>query len=246
LGEEKMDKILKKFLDIALEKKAGHLGPCLSALPIMAALYNRFEFDGDNFFVLSKGHAALGYYTILNHFGYITDDDLNNVYSENSKFYGHISRNPEKGIAVTAGSLGHAASIAVGLAMAQPDKEVYCLLGDGECDEGSVWEAFSFAFRNKVKNINFIIDYNGYQGYDKLIEKTLPKKIDSFGMDVKHCLSLSAFEKYLDRGKGYVVRPHCYICYTDKTGGFKNLNGMSSHYRKMNEELYYDMLGELE
>lgn len=237
--------VIQTFLDIALKKKAGHLGSSLSAIPIMDALYKRYDFKED-IFVLSKGHAALGFYTVLKEHGYITQDELDSVYQSNSKLYGHVSRNPEKGIEVTAGSLGHAASVAVGLAMANKDKKVFCLLGDGECDEGSVWEAFAFAARNKIKNIYFIVDYNRYQGYDKLIEKYLPRKIEAFGLHVESCFNYEKFEESLDRRHVYRFKPTCYIIYSDKTGGFNCLGGLSSHYRKMDEDLYLQILKELE
>jgi len=237
--------ILKTFLDIALKKKAGHLGSSLSAMPIMNALYKRYNFK-DDIFVLSKGHAALGFYTILREYDYISQEELDSVYQNNSRFYGHVSRNPEKGIQVTAGSLGHAASVAVGLAMANRNKKVFCLLGDGECDEGSVWEAFAFAARHKIKNIFFVIDYNGYQGYDKLIEKELPRKVDSFGLHVESCLNYQKFEEKLDGRRIVEFKPTCYLVYSDKTGGFSCLEGLSSHYRKMDEDLYLQILKELE
>lgn len=237
--------IVKTFLDIALKKKAGHLGSSLSAIPIMDALYKRYNFKED-IFVLSKGHAALGFYSVLKEYGYITEEDLDSVYEKNSKLYGHVSRNPEKGIEVTAGSLGHAASVAVGLAMANKDKKVFCLLGDGECDEGSVWEAFSFAARHKIKNIYFIIDYNGYQGYDKLLEKSLPRKLESFQLHVESCFNYQKFEEKLDGRKIVNFKPICYLVYTDKTGGFSSLEGLSSHYQKMDEELYLQILKEFD
>lgn len=237
---------MKKLLDIALKKKAGHLGPCFSCYPIINKLYSTFDFNND-VFILSKGHAALAYYAILNKYGFLDDNEFEMVYENGSRLYGHVSRCPEIGITATAGSLGHGASIAAGIALAGREKKVFCLLGDGELDEGSVWEAFAFCTRNKLVNINFIIDNNEYQGYDKLLEtESLGTKIAGFGVESIYSTVDSLIEKISWSERVFANKPKCFIVRTDKTGGFKCLNGMSAHYRKMDQELYDEILSEIE
>ena len=161
-----------KMLHIA---KSGHPGGSLSELEILIALYyevmnidpkNPTKEDRD-LFVLSKGHACPGLYAVLADKGYFPKDDLWTLRKADSTLQGHPDSHKTKGIDVNAGSLGQGASVAVGLALAAKRKglgqKVYCLLGDGECQEGLVWEASMSAAHYKLDNLTFILDNNGLQ-----------------------------------------------------------------------------------
>lgn len=183
-----------KMLHIA---KSGHPGGSLSELEILIALYyevmnidpkNPNKEDRD-LFVLSKGHACPGLYAVLADKGYFTKDDLWTLRKADSTLQGHPDSHKTKGIDVNAGSLGQGASVAVGLALAAKRKglgqKVYCLLGDGECQEGLVWEAAMAAAHYKLDNLTFILDNNGLQIDGKNDEVmslgNIKAKFDAFG-----------------------------------------------------------------
>ena len=152
--------------------KSGHPGGSLSELEILIALYyevmnidpkNPNKEDRD-LFVLSKGHACPGLYAVLADKGYFPKDDLWTLRKVDSLLQGHPDSHKTKGIDVNSGSLGQGASVAVGLAIGAKRKglgqKVYCLLGDGECQEGLVWEAAMAAAHYKLDNLTLIImDY---------------------------------------------------------------------------------------
>jgi len=158
--------IRKELLGIAL-KKPLHLGGCFSAIETLTTLYFKIlEADPKNpldpnrdRFILSKGHAAYALYAVLKRRGYPIGD-----YSDMCH---HPEICPEKGIEATTGALGHGLSIGCGMALAAKRKglsyKVYVLLGDGECQEGSVWEAARFADEHELNNLVAIRDRNGYQ-----------------------------------------------------------------------------------
>ena len=183
-----------KMLNVA---KSGHPGGSLSELEILIALYyevmnidpkNPTKEDRD-LFVLSKGHACPGLYAVLADKGYFPKDDLWTLRKAESKLQGHPDSHKTKGIDVNAGSLGQGASVAVGLAIAAKRKgkgqKVYCLLGDGESQEGLVWEAAMAAAHYKLDNLTFILDNNGLQIDGKNDEVmslgNIKAKFDAFG-----------------------------------------------------------------
>ena len=155
--------------------KGAHLGSGLSIIEILAVLYGGImKFDSQNpewlgrdRFVLSKGHGSLGYYAALAESGFITSDELA-FFEENGGFLpGQPSMNMKKGIEFSSGSLGLGLSLGIGVALAgrkqNKDYNVYVLMGDGECNEGSVWEAAMSASHFKLDNLIVIIDYNKMQ-----------------------------------------------------------------------------------
>lgn len=167
----------KKALTMALSagNNGAHLGSGLSIIEIMAVLYGGImkldpqdpEWVDRDRFVLSKGHGTLGYYTALAESGLITFDELG-TFEENGGFLpGQPTMNMEKGIEFSSGSLGLGLSLGVGVALAgrkqNKDYNVYVLMGDGECNEGSVWEAAMAASHFKLDNLIAIIDCNKMQ-----------------------------------------------------------------------------------
>lgn len=181
--------------------KSGHPGGSLSELEILIALYyevmnidpkNPKKEDRD-LFVLSKGHACPGLYAVLADKGYFSKDDLWTLRKVDSYLQGHPDSHKIKGIDVNTGSLGQGASVSVGLALAAKKKnnnqKVYCLLGDGECQEGLVWEAAMAAAHYKLDNLTFILDNNGLQ-----IDGT-NDEVMSIG-DIKSKFNAFGFETY--------------------------------------------------
>ena len=182
------------ILRISKESGHGHIPTCFSVIEILYAVYDTIKHDPRNpsweerdIFVLSKGHAALGYYCVLARLGYF---DIGKVYSFGaymSDFGGHADRLKIPGAEVSAGSLGHGIGIAVGMALGLKIKKsrrrVLTLIGDGESNEGSVWEAIMVAANLKLDNLTVIYDNNlshlrGLQIYNPA------ERFQAFGCDV--------------------------------------------------------------
>ena len=166
--------------------KSGHPGGSLSAAEMFAYLYNRDRF------VLSKGHTAPGLYSALAYRGYFPIADLLTLRHTDSYLQGHPNMNLVPGVDMSTGSLGQGVSCAVGMAKGakylNKDIHVYTLLGDGEIEEGEVWEAFMFAAHYKLDNLCVIIDLNGLQidGPTEKIMNSAPMdaKMEAFGFNV--------------------------------------------------------------
>lgn len=162
----------KRIVEISQEAGTSHLGSALSVVDIIEAIYASKR--PEEKFVLSNGHAASALYVILERYGLLTDPDI-------KKLGVHPERNPALGIEVSTGSLGQGLSIAVGMAMANRKRNVYCCISDGECAEGSVWEALRNAYQQKLDNLKIIINANGFGGYDAIDLEVLLTRLQSHG-----------------------------------------------------------------
>lgn len=179
----------------------AHIGGGLSMVEIMAVLYAgimKYDTQSPGWeerdrFILSKGHGALTYYAALSYAGFIPKDELYTFKTNGTKLYGHPSINPEYSIEFSSGSLGQGLSLGVGVCLALRNKcnhtsRTFVLLGDGECDEGSVWEAAASASHYHLHNLVAIVDKNKIQ-YDGWTESVLSmesmlEKWESFGWEV--------------------------------------------------------------
>ncbi len=160
---------------------ASHIGSCLSIADVLAVLYThvlRIEPAAPDDarrdrFILSKGHAAAILYAALAERGFLPVEELETFCRAGSRLTGHISH-AVPGVEVSTGSLGHGLPIAVGMALAaradKSDARVICLLSDGECDEGSNWEAILFAGHHRLNNLTTIVDYNKIQSFGRVSE----------------------------------------------------------------------------
>lgn len=179
LSAKELKKIGEKIRHLVIEmserSKSGETGSSLSISDILAVLYfdtmscnpkNPKDPARDRF-ILSKGHGAAAYYATLALRGYFPIKKLLGHRVNDGHFHAHPSRSADAGVEASTGSLGHGLSIGVGVAYALTDtkKKAYVLVGDGECNEGSVWEAVMFAGNHQLKNIVAIIDDNKFQGF---------------------------------------------------------------------------------
>ena len=168
------NQIRKLCVTVAHGNHNVHLGGSLSEADILAVLYNEvLQIDARNperedrdRFVLSKGHACSGLYAALAIKGLISEEEMLTQYQDGSRISGHISHLVE-GIEISTGSLGHGMPIAVGMALAAKmdgkSHRVFTLCGDGECEEGAIYEAVNFAGKRKLDNLICIVDHNGIQ-----------------------------------------------------------------------------------
>lgn len=188
--------IRKRILELAFKagSNGSHLGGSLSAVEILNTLYHSgFNFnpadEARDRLILSKGHAALALYCVLESVGIITKEDAETFEQNGTTLFAHAKKNIAKGIEFSGGSLSLGISYAVGVALACKSKgfnnRIFVLLGDGECDEGLVWEAVMSAVNYHLDNLTFIVDCNGLQsdGYTKDVmdHSPLEKKFEGFG-----------------------------------------------------------------
>ena len=198
--DKKAIKLRADVLKMLFKSQSGHPGGSLSAVDILVSLYyevmenldsNNPTNDARDRFVLSKGHAAPALYAVLADLGYFPKADLDNLRQADSHLQGHPDSNKTPGVDVNTGSLGQGASVAVGLAMAakhgKKDYKVYTLLGDGEMQEGLVWEAAMAAAHYKLDNLVFILDYNKLQidgSNDEVMSLgNIMHKMEAFGFE---------------------------------------------------------------
>ena len=145
--------------------KGGHLGGSLSVVDILSSIYcfyNKYNFE----LILSKGHCVLAWLCVLHRIGEINKDDFDKFYSDGSKFAGHPKKDSSNSITWSTGSLGHGLSVTCGKALANKRKKFFCILGDGETNEGSIWEGLMFLSQHQLTNVLVIIDNNKLESLD--------------------------------------------------------------------------------
>ena len=203
--KQKADEIRKEVVEIAVKNGAGHIAPSLSCIELLTALYYQLMniadspvWDGRDRLVFSKAHGCYGLYAILADIGYLAKTEWINFY-QGSCLTGCIDGSVENGIEAGCGALGHGLPMAVGIAfgakLQQKTYCVYCIVGDGEMQEGSNWEAVQFAAKHALSNLTVIIDKNRLQAMDFLDniltvkgrQNDLEKKMDAFGFEVRTC-----------------------------------------------------------
>ncbi|WP_318166651.1 transketolase [Roseobacter sp.] len=185
---KKIAQAKQRLLKLHHDANSGHLGGNISCLEALMVLHHNIMKPEDRF-ILSKGHAAGALYTTLWSLGKLSDADLQTFTRDDTTLPGHPSGSSIPGVMFPTGSLGHGPSLAAGLAMAtrytHKPRHVYCLCSDGEWQEGSCWEALTFAIHHKLDNLTIIIDQNGLQGYGRTKDiiscEDLGPRISSFG-----------------------------------------------------------------
>ena len=238
----------KEIIEISYFKKAHHIGSELSCIDILTILYfNIMNFNVKiknkkyrDFFLLSKGHAALALYVTLCKKGFFSKEFLNKEFlNDGGKLGGHPDYNTSLGIEYSSGSLGHGISVGAGIALAKKrDKipgNVYVMIGDGECNEGMIWEAILLGSSFKLDNLTVIVDFNNLQGLgnsNKIIKlDPLSKKFESFGWQTIEVDGHNFKELNLAFTKNNKNKPKIIIAKTVKGKGLLSMeNKLSSHY----------------
>ena len=257
--------IKKKILTTAYNAgaKSAHVGGALSCVDLISSIFVNYNiFNSKNFkdddsrdrFILSKGHACLAYYSSLNEIGLISDNEMKTFEEDGSNLLGHPVLNKDIGIEFSTGSLGMGLSIGIGLAIASQKKnknfKTFVLMGDGECNEGSVWEAAMSAPNLKVKNLLAIIDKNKFQqtGTNSEIMNIDPieDKWKAFGWNVMtlngHDIpSILSYFETIDFEK-----PNLLVANTIKGKGFSfSENNNTWHHNVLSKAMYEKGLQEL-
>jgi transketolase len=241
-----------RLLRMHYEAGVGHIGGNLSALDMILYLHHR-GMKPEDVFLLSKGHAAGALYAALWSLGKLTDADLSRFHQEGTSLSGHPAPGWRPEIPFATGSLGHGLSLACGLALGRKFKgeggRIYCLLSDGEWNEGSTWEGLIFAAQHGLA-VTALIDLNGLQGFGSTSEvadlSPLEDKLRPFGVDVAvvdgH--DWRALGAELSRP---VAGPRAIVARTVKGRGVSFMeNKMEWHYLPMTESQYRQALAEVE
>ncbi|WP_297130310.1 transketolase [uncultured Eubacterium sp.] len=270
-----MDSLCKKELEIYATKirmgiiegtynaKAGHPGGSLSATDVFAYLYDKEmrvnpaepKWDDRDRLVLSKGHCAPGLYAALAYKGFFPVEDLKTLRHIDSYLQGHPNMNTVPGIDMSTGSLGQGISVAVGMAKGAKylgkDVNVYSVLGDGEIEEGQVWEAMMFAHQYKLDNLCIIIDCNGLQidgpCSEVMSAEPIDEKVKAFGFEVVTIdgNDFDELEKAFDAFHKS-NKPFAIIMKTVKGKGVSYMeNQVGWHGKAPNEEEYNIAMAEL-
>lgn len=207
-----MVNLKKRVLEIANKHKLSHLGSYFSALGIIDSIYAKMK--PDDIFILSSGHAALALYACLEKYKGKNAEELF------LKHGGHPHRDENDSIHCSTGSLGLGITIAIGRAIANPNRRVYVLLSDGECAEGSVWEALKTIHEEKISNIEIHVNINGYAAYKTVDVDYLSTRLKTFLPDIN--LHYTTVEQ------------------------FSFLKGLNAHYHVMKNDDYERALSELQ
>lgn len=258
------DEIRRQIITMAYVAKSAHSGGSLSCADLLTVLYfstmrinpkKPFDKDRDRF-IFSKAHDSKALYAALAERGYFKKEILM-TYEKNNGLPGHPTIRFLPGVEVTAGSLGHGLSIAAGMAYtAKIDSfsfRVFAMLSDGECDEGSTWEAALFAGHHKLSNLIAVIDYNKIQSYGRTEEildlEPFGKKWEAFGWEVKEVdgHNVSKIESALKKIPFAKNKPSVLIAHTVKgyKGVPKYVNEVSSHYKPPTEKEYKEVMKRL-
>ena len=235
--EDKCKHIRKDILMMLHKAKSGHSGGSLSSVEIMTALYfykmkiNPMDpsWDGRDYFILSKGHVCPALYAVMAHAGFLPREELKTLRQMGSRLQGHPHMKKLPGLENSSGSLGQGLSISNGIALSlKLDKKpnrVYCLMGDGELQEGQVWEAAMTAAHYGLDNVCAIVDYNNLE-IDGFVEDVmgihpLDEKWKSFNWHVHECdgNDISSVMKALDHAAQLKRRPSVIIAHTTKGRG---------------------------
>ena len=244
-------RLRKRLLEITKLAGRGHIGPALSIIEIVDVLYRHVMINlGDNQskewskrdrFLLSKGHGCLGLYVVLEDLGLLDGMNLANFCSYESNFGGHPESSTVPVIEFSTGSLGHGMPIAVGLAVAAKLKKeswrVFVVVGDGELNEGSNWEAAAHACKHNLDNLVVIVDYNNMQASGEvsgvLEMHPLKEKWEAFGFET---IEVNGHDRQeLERAintKSSNSSPLCIVAYTVKGKGIKKAENSSVWHHK--------------
>jgi len=240
------NQIYSDFLTLVYKSHVGHIGSCLSVLDILIALYFRIKRKND-IILLSKGHAAPALYTVLNACGLLPKKVLNTFHDNGTTLPVHVPHRLIKGIPFSSGSLGHGLSLAAGIAQANKFKKktgnIYCIMSDGECNEGQVWEAAQYASAYKLNNLIALVDINGIQAFGKtkdVLGDTTAEKWRAFGWNTYECNGHSIEEIVKTHKKiKKSDKPTIILCRTIKGYGLPFFeNKIESHYLPLSEKQY--------
>ncbi|MEA1961533.1 MAG: transketolase [Bacillota bacterium] len=257
--------IRRSIFQMIYQAGGGHIAPAFSIVEILTVLYfggvlkydaRQPKWEERDRFILSKGHAAAALYPVLARAGYINEELLNTFCQKGSILGGHPDMRKIPGVEASTGSLGHGLSFGIGIALAAKlnakDYHAYVLLGDGECQEGSIWEAALFATQQKLNNLTVIIDYNKLQAMERLDQiigiEPLGEKWQAFGWNVVEVdgHDIKALQTLFNKKPAQAGQPRLVIAHTIKGKGVSFMESQPLwHYRMPDDQELQVLISEL-
>ena len=247
-----------KIIELLYSSHSGHIGSSLSCIDILYVLYKYSLKKGDKA-ILSKGHAVPALYVVLHQLGILSDKTYKNFHEDGTLLPAHPPNNFHDVIPFPTGSLGHGLSLSAGIAEGyilnnkRNPNFIYCLMSDGECNEGSVWEAAQYASKHHLYNLVALVDKNKIQAFGRTIDvlgdSASREKWEAFGFEVFECDGHNV--KKLRTLLGDIRRkksnkPRMIVCNTIKGKGVSFMeNTIDWHYLTMNESQYTQAILEL-
>ena len=245
------------ILEMAYSGQSAHIACAFSIVEILSTLYRYYlnypnndpESKERDYLILSKGHGVMCQYACMNKLGWITSHQIKNYFADGSELKG-LSDSRVKGLEVTSGSLGHGLSVGVGLSLAtkmiKSSQKTFIIVGDGELNEGSIWEGLLFASHHDLNNLLVIVDNNKFQAMGTINEvltlKDIKKKFISFGFDV---LSVNGHDtEELKNGIDNLInipgtKPKAIIADTIKGKGVDFMEANNEwHYKRLNKTTF--------
>lgn len=260
--EELAQKVRLHVVNMAQRGGGSHVGSALSMVDIIAVLYGSVmnvrpgdpNWRDRDRFLLSKGHAGSCVYATLAECGFFSTEVLTTHYQDGSILSGHVSHKEVPGVEFSTGSLGHALPVSTGIAkaakLAKRSQRVFCVVSDGECDEGSNWEAAMFAAHHKLDNLVAIVDYNKIQSLD-LVANTLglepfAEKWTAFGWQVLEVDGHNHTELREAMNSKAEGKPQCIVAHSTKGKGVSFMeDSVLWHYRSPQGDEYNNAIAEL-
>lgn len=203
-------KLHKRLLEICYKNEVHHLGSHFSSIDIIDNIYDKM--NQDDIFILSNGHAAVALYAVIEKYFGINAENLLKEYGD------HPVLSENNKIFCSTGSLGMGITVAIGRALANKKRKVYCMISDGECSEGSVWESLKYLNILKLKNIEVHVNMNGWGAFHEIDQNDLEKMLNAFYPEIK--IHKTTVEHY-------------------------GLSGQEAHYVKLNKKQYEKALRSL-
>ena len=246
----------KKVIDMVRDKQSGHIGGAFSMAELTSVLYTDYDIGGKDKLILSKGHAVPIIYAVLHELGKISDEELSLFREIDSPLQGHPDKLRLPLLDATTGSLGQGLSIAIGHSLGKnlkgEDGTVFCVLGDGELQEGQVWESLMYYPKTELRNLICIIDWNKGQndGYSKdvsIMYDNLQERISSFGWDTRliNGHSMADIRNNLPVKTSWLENPLCLILDTIKGKGVSFMEHPDWHCKVPTDEEYEIAMKEL-
>lgn len=239
--------IRRKIIKLSYDTKSAHLGSSLSCVEMLISVLLEFKKKEDEL-IFSKGHAALAYYCALNEFNYLDDSPILNFLKKGTNLWSHITKQNHSFFKYSFGALGYGLGISAGIGYFMKIKKkkgkVFCILSDGELNEGSIWESLLFISHHKLNNIVILIDKNLWQSFGRTKDiinlGNLKSKFKNFKFDTFEVNghSINSIRKIIKRKKNL---PKIIICKTIKGKGIKRIEDkLSSHYYPAQKEDLYE------
>lgn len=257
-------RLRRTVIEMAFAGSSAHIACSFSIIELLSILFrnhlhypdNNPDADGRDFLILSKGHGVMAQYACMRELGWINDDDIRNYFKDGSDLKG-LSDSRVRGLEVTSGSLGHGFSVGVGMALGlklkKKEQKIYAIVGDGEINEGPIWEGAMFAAHHQLNNLMLIVDHNGFQAMGSTSEVMslgdIGDKFKAFGFEVllvdghDEFAIDTAINKLWQTQNG---NPKALIAETIKGKGVSFMEADNRwHYTRLNPATYASALAEL-